>query len=83
MFYEVTQRYNVVTRIRIKDVLDRINEFQTLWFIEQDNDEPNTIKSCMSYLETRHPQQKIWILKHDIDLGNFTKEEENNNEFLS
>lgn len=72
--YEQTERYRVLCRMTVKEMLPDVIEHgqRGRYLLEYENEEPVLIKSSISYIEQLHPLKKVWLLESDTSLGKFT-----------
>lgn len=74
-FYEMTERYIVVDKVRVSKILKNFAKYETLLWLEYENEDPESIARSRNYLDVvMNKNKKVWILEYDSELGRFVNE---------
>lgn len=68
----MTERYVVVDKVRVSKILKNFAKYETLFWLEYENEEPISIARSRNWLDdVMNKNKKVWILDYDSDLGVF------------
>lgn len=70
--YYITLKYKVVGKVRVDEIILNFENYHNYYFIEDEGDTPESIKSSQSYIATsinRH--KKIFVLAYEDEVLEF------------
>lgn len=74
-YYEMTERFVVVDKVRVSEILKDFQKYENYFWLEYENEEPTSIARSRNWLDVvMNKNKKVWILDYDSDLGEFVNE---------